>query len=54
MSKNINHSQHCDAWNVPVMDIMNGSPTTKHAVVPISLCCIFENAIFVTNQHRRY
>lgn len=29
MSKNINHRHHSEAWNVPVMDLMNETTTIK-------------------------
>lgn len=31
MSKNINHRHHCEAWNVPVMDLMNEATTAKQS-----------------------
>lgn len=29
MCKNINHRHHSEAWNVPVMDLMNETTTAK-------------------------
>jgi len=31
MSKNINHRHHSEAWNVPVMDLMNESTTARQS-----------------------
>lgn len=31
MSKNINHRHHSEAWNVPVMDLMNETTSAKQS-----------------------
>lgn len=31
MSKNINHGHHSEAWNVPVMDLMNETTSAKQS-----------------------
>lgn len=31
MSKNINHRHHSEAWNVPVMGLMNETTTEKQS-----------------------
>lgn len=44
MSKNINHRHHSEAWNVPVMDLMNETATAKQSeqnlvLIPYSRGC---------------